>query len=220
MGAPVDELEQRIRDAQDPLEAILPSAITLSLMIRNRKMGSWLRNEFTGYSEDAALPPYRRDIPGHLMTRSPQYGWMPAPITDQQEQQEAHLDIREGIRSLERTCLRYRKDSYIQHSLPKDEMRELQARVNLTTDLAITINRESYSDLFRVVRSTVYLWLGDLIEAGFSGEHNSFERSERAQASTLDTPEHYWQRAMDEFTSLPVPGIRKAGMLERFFGGA
>lgn len=220
MGAPVDELEQRVRDAQDPLEAILPSAITLSLMIRNRKMGSWLRNEFSGYAEDAVLPLYRQDLPGHLMTRSPQYGWMPAPITEQQEQQEAHLNVREDIRSLERTCLRYRRDSYIQHTLPEGQMRELQTRVNLTTDLAITVNRESYSDLFRVVRSAIFLWLTDLIEAGFSGEHNSFNSSERAQAATLDTPEHYWRRAMDEFASLPVPGIRQAGVMERFFGGA
>lgn len=220
MGAPVDALEQRVRDAQDPLEEVLPASITLSLMLRNRKMGSWLQNEFAGYDEEAELPDYRRDLPGHLMTRSPQYGWIPAPVSEEQDRKEAHIDLRDGVRSLEKTCLRYRKDSYIQHSLSAEEMQALQARVNLTTDLAITINRETYSDLLRLVRSTIYLWTLDLIEAGFSGERNSFSNSEREQAAAMDNPEHYWRRAMDEHANLPVPGIRQAGVLERFFGGA
>ena len=220
MGAPVDALEQRVRDVQDPLEAILPASITLSLMLRNRKMGSWLQNEFAGYSDDSELPDYRQDLPGHLMTRSPQYGWIPAPVSEEQDRKEAHTDLREGVRSLEKTCLRYRKDSYIQHPLGADEMRELQNRINLTTDLAITINRETYAELLRLVRSTIYLWTLDLIEAGFSGEHNSFSTPEREQAATMDDPEHYWRRAMDEHANLPVPGLRQAGVLERFFGNA
>lgn len=36
--------------------------------------------------------------------------------------------------------------------------------------MPITINRETYSDLLRLVRSTLYLWTPDLIEAGSSGE--------------------------------------------------
>ncbi|PAU80714.1 hypothetical protein CK501_09900 [Halovibrio salipaludis] len=220
MGAPVDALEQRVRDPQDPLEEVLPASITLSLMLRNRRMGSWLQNEFAGYSEDADLPDYRQNLPGHLMTRSPQYGWIPAPVSEEQNRREAHMDLRDGVRSLEKTCLRYRKDSYIQHALSAEAMRELQTRVNLTTDLALTINRETYSDLLRLVRSTIYLWTLDLIEAGFSGEHNSFSTAEREQAATMDDPEHYWRRAMDEHANLPVPGLRQAGVLERFFGSA
>ena len=220
MGAPVDALEKRVRDPQDPLEEILPASITLALMIRNRRMGSWLQNEFAGYSEDAELPSYRRDIPGHLMTRSPQYGWIPAPVSEEQNHREAHIDLRDGTRTLENTCLRHRKDGYIQRPLPEEQEHELKNRVNLTTDLAIAVNRETYSDLLRLVRSTVYLWTLDLIEAGFSGEHNSFSTSEREQAAAMDNPEHYWQRALNEYASLPVPGVRQAGVLERFFGGA
>lgn len=220
MGAPVDSLEQRVRDAQDPLEEILPASITLALMLRNRKMGNWLQNEFAGYSEDAELPDYRLDLPGHLMTRSPQYGWIPAPVSEEQNRKEAHMDLRDGLRSLEKTCLRYRKDSFIQHALSADEMRELQTRVNLSTDLAIAINRETYSDLLRLIRATVYLWALDLIEAGLGGERNSFNTSEREQAAAMDDPEHYWKRAMEEYAGLPVPGIRQAGVLERFFGNA
>ena len=220
MGAPVDSLEQRARDAQDPLEEVLPASITLSLMVRNRKMGNWLQNEFAGYSEDAELPDYRRDLPGHLMTRSPQYGWIPAPVSEEQNRKEAHMDLPDGVRSLEKTCLRYRRDSFIQHALSADDMRELQTKINLTTDLAIAINRETYSDLLRLVRSTIYLWTLDLIDAGLGGEHNSFSNSQREQASAMDDPEHYWKRAMEEYASLPVPGIRQAGVLERFFGSA
>ena len=220
MGAPVDALEQRVRDPQDPLEEILPASITLALMIRNRRMGSWLQNEFAGYSEDAELPSYRRDIPGHLMTRSPQYGWIPAPVSEEQNHREAHIDLRDGTRTLESTCLRHRRDSCIQRALPEDQERELQSRINLSTDLAIAVSRETYSDLLRLVRSTIYLWALDLIEAGFSGEHNSFSASEREQAAVMDNPEYYWQRARDEYSSLPVPGVRQAGMIERFFGSA
>lgn len=219
MGAPVDALEQRVRDSQDPLEEILPASITLALMIRNRRMGSWLQNEFAGYSEDAELPSYRRDIPGHLVTRSPQYGWIPAPISEEQNRAEAHIDLRDGIRSLENTCLRHRRDSTIQRSLPAEQVQDLQGRINLTTDLAIAVGRETYSDLLRLIRSALYLWNLDLIEAGFSGEHNSFSAEERDQAIAMDAPEHYWQRAVEEYSALPVPGVRQAGLFERFFGG-
>ena len=86
MSAPVDDLEQRVQDASDELMEIMPAAITLAMMFRHRKMSSWFRTEFEGYDEGAALPDFRRDVVGHIVAKSPQYGWIPAPVNDKRRQ--------------------------------------------------------------------------------------------------------------------------------------
>ena len=70
MSAAVDHLDERLRDDGESLEEIMPSAITLAMMLRHRTMASWMRIEFDGYSDTSELPPYRRDVPGHIVARS------------------------------------------------------------------------------------------------------------------------------------------------------
>lgn len=220
METPVDDLEQRVRDASDPLADIMPAAITLAMMFRHRAMTSWLRTEFEGYAEGAALPPYRVHLPGHIVARSPQYGWIPAPVNDQQKQEFGQVDMSDGVRGLEKTCMACKKGSGKQIAFAADEMLALQARINLSAELAITVSRESYSDLLRVIRSAIYLWNQELIDLGMGGARNSFTKEEREKAAHLDDPERFWRRAMDEVDSLPVPGVRTVGFLERMFGNA
>lgn len=220
MSAPVDALEQRARDANEPLEEILPAAITLALMVRHRTMASWLRTEFAGYGEEAELPPYRQARPGHLVAKSPQYGWIPAPVDEKQHEEDGCVDMSEGVRSLEKTCLACKKGSGKQLPLDPERMAVIQSHINLNAEIAVTVSRQTYSDLLRLIRATVYLWAVDLMNAGFGGERNAFSASEREQAADMDTPEAYWRRAMDEVDSLPVPGVREAGFFERVFGNA
>ena len=49
MSTSVNHLDERTRDSADLLEEIMPSAITLAMMLRHRKMAAWLRTEFDGY---------------------------------------------------------------------------------------------------------------------------------------------------------------------------
>ena len=60
MSASVNHLEERLLDERELLEGIMPSAITLAMMLRHRQMATWLRAEFDGYPEVADAPPYRR----------------------------------------------------------------------------------------------------------------------------------------------------------------
>ena len=83
MSTSVNHLDERTRDSAELLEEIMPSAITLAMMLRHRKMAAWLRTEFDGYQDVAAAPPYRRQLHGHIVAKSPQYGWIPAPVDDQ-----------------------------------------------------------------------------------------------------------------------------------------
>ena len=67
MSTSVDHLQERTQDASDLLTDIVPSAITLATMLRHRKMAAWLREEFDGYTDKDKAPPYRRDLPGHIV---------------------------------------------------------------------------------------------------------------------------------------------------------
>lgn len=220
MSAAVEHLGERLQDSNEPLEEIMPSAITLAMMLRQRTMAAWMRTEFDGYNDPSALPPYRHDIPGHIVARSPQYGWIPAPVDDKQKRDFGHRDMPDGIRSLEKTCLSCKKGTGSRIVFDKEEMAALQAQINLTAELAITISRDSYCKLLRVIRSALYLWGQALMEAGIGGDHNSYSEEERKKVAHLDDPERFWRQALESNHDLPIPDVREVGFLERVFGRA
>lgn len=218
MPASVDHLDERTQTSDEQLNEIIPSAITLAMMLRHKKTAAWLRAEFDGYQDRDAAPPYRLDLPGHIVAKNPQYGWIPAPVSDQQTQEFGHLDLIDGTKSLEQICINSKKGDGNRLLLDSDDMAILQEQINLNAELAINLSRNTYSQILRVVRGAVYLWTQALMEKGLSGEHNHYTREERAQVAELDNPEHFWRRAMDELDSLPIPEVRSAGFFGRLFG--
>lgn len=220
MSAAVEHLTERLLDRGESLESIMPSAITLAMMLRQRTMASRLRKEFEGYNDPTDLPPFRRDLAGHIVARSPQYGWIPAPISDRQKQELGHRNMLEGVKSLEQTCQSCKKGTGSRIGLEKEEMAVLQSKINLTAELAITISRDSYNTLLRVIRSALYLWCQELLAAGLGGDHNSYSAQERESVAHLDDPERFWRLAMDSNDNLPIPDVREVGFFDRFFGRA
>lgn len=220
MSTSVDHLLERTQDADDLLGDIVPSAITLATMLRHRQMAAWLRVEFDGYADIQKAPPYRLNLPGHIVAKSPQYGWIPAPVNDQQTKEFAHLDLAAGIKALEQTCLSCKKGNGNRVALDKDDLANLQKQINLTAELAINLSREAYCRLLRTVRAAIYLWSKALLDAGVSGEHNHYTPEERKSVEHLDSPEVYWRQAMAEVDTLPVADVRELGFLERMFGRA
>lgn len=218
MSASVNHLEERLQDDRELLEDIMPSAITLAMMVRHRMMAAWLRTEFEGYKTPSEAPPYRRDLPGHVVAKSPQYGWIPAPLEDDQKVRFGRMDLTEGVRQLEQTCLKCRKGDGNRVMLDQETMAQLQQQVNLTAELAINISRDTYSKVLRTIRGAIYLWAQALAEEGLTGERNHYSADERARVASLDQPDQYWRKAMAETDSLPVPDVREAGFLERLFG--
>ncbi|TGN40176.1 AbiTii domain-containing protein [Marinobacter confluentis] len=220
MSAAVEHLEERLEDAGELLEDIMPSAITLAMMLRQRTMAAWMRTEFDGYANVDDLPPYRRDVMGYIVARSPQYGWIPAPVDDKQKQKFGRRDMLEGVKSLEKTCLKCKKGTGNRIVFDKEEMALLQSNINLTAELAITISRENYNRLLRVIRTSLYLWCQELKAAGIGGDHNSYSATERAGAAHLDNPELFWRPAMENTTDQRIPDVREVGFFDRFFGRA
>ncbi len=220
MSTSVDHLMERTQDAGDLLADILPSAITLATMLRHRQMAAWLRVEFDGYPDKDKAPPYRLNLPGHIVAKSPQYGWIPAPVNEQQTKEFAHLDLAEGVKSLEQICLNCKKGNGNRVSLDKDDLVSLQKQINLTAELAINLSRDAYCRLLRTIRAALYLWSQALLEAGVSGDHNHYSPDERKKVEHLDTPEVFWRQAMAEVDTLPVADVRELGFLERMFGRA
>ncbi|MGO1502100.1 MAG: hypothetical protein ACTHWH_12555 [Marinobacter sp.] len=220
MSASVNHLDERTRDSGELLEDIMPSAITLAMMLRHKKMAAWLRAELDGYQDHDAAPAYRRNLPGHIVAKSPQYGWIPAPVSDQQTKDFGHLDLIEGTKSLEKICVNSKKGDGNRLLLDEDDMAILQKQINLSAELAINLSRNVYSGLLKTVRGAIYLWTQELMAKGLAGEHNHYSPEERAQVIDLDTPEHFWRKAMDEADTLPIPDVRSAGFFERMFGRA
>lgn len=218
MSASINHLEERIKDEGDPLFEIMPAAITLAMMLRHRKLAGWLRVEFEGYPEGESLPPYRREIAGHIMAKFPQYGWIPAPVDKQQNLDFGCVDISEGVKVAERVCMNCKKGTGNQIKLCPERLALLRSQINQTGDLAITISRVSYCKMLRTIRSAVYLWSLELIELGLTGDHNSFKEADKVKAAHLDNPEVFWRRAMEEEANLPIPDVRSSGFFERMFG--
>lgn len=220
MSASVNHLESRLFDGSELLEDIMPSAITLAMMLRHRKFASWLRTEFDGYQDRESAPPYRRQQPGHIVAKSPQYGWIPAPIEEEQKAQFGRLDLVEGTKELEQICLSCKKGSGHRVPLEADDLERLQKGLNLNADLAISVSRQTYSDLLRTVRAAICLWTRAVMAEGIEGEHNHYEKEERARVAHLDTPEVFWQQAMEQLEDLGMPDIKEVGFFGRVFGRA
>lgn len=218
MLAPVHDLEARLKDPGETLTDTIPSAITLAMMLRQRKLAAWLRLEFDGYTESTDLPGYRQSVPGHIVAKSPQYGWIPAPMDDDQKDRFGRANLPEGIKALEQTCLSCKKGSGKRILYSAQEMALLQQHINLKAELAITISRSQYSRLIRTVRATLYLWCLELIDLGYDGPRNAFTKEEKERAASLDTPESLWTQAMSQVDQLPIPDVREAGFFERVFG--
>jgi len=220
MSASVDHLQERTQIASEYLEGIMPSAITLAMMLRHKKMAAWLRCELEGYQDPESAPPYRHRLPGHIVAKSPQYGWIPAPVNDQQTADYAHIDLAEGTKALEKICINSKKGDGNRILLEPEVMAVLQKQINLSAELAINISRDAYSRLLRTVRAAIYLWTTEMLARGLQGEHNHFTVEQRTSVADLDDPERFWQNAMENVDNLPIPDIKSIGFLDRVFGRA
>ncbi|PSF09684.1 hypothetical protein C7H09_07590 [Marinobacter fuscus] len=217
MSTSVEHFQERSHSADELLTELIPSAITLATMLRHRKMAAWLREEFDGYADPLKAPPYRRNLPGHIVAKSPQYGWIPAPVNDQQTTDYAQRDLGDGIKVLEQVCLNCKKGNGNRILLGPDDMAILQQQINLSAELAINLSRDVYSKLLRTVRGSLLLWAQALLQAGLTGEHNHYSPEERQSVAHLDTPEAFWRAALDQVDELPVPDVKERGFLERMF---
>ncbi|MBK1672997.1 hypothetical protein CKO35_06695 [Ectothiorhodospira shaposhnikovii] len=217
MTSLIDELEGSLSDGDQQLSDLIPSAINLATMLRHRALSAWLRIEFEGFAHDAELPIYRARVPGHIMARSPQYGWIPAPIDESLKHEHAHTEIRYSVADIERTCMNCKKGRGIQLSLPEEQLGYLQSRINLKADLAITINRTSFCQILKVIRGSIYLWVRDVKALGIGDASNSFTDADREIAAFLDDPEKLHALAFDTLDKLPLPEVRQSNFLERLF---
>jgi hypothetical protein len=220
MSTSANHLEGRTQDPSELLEDIMPSAITLAMMLRQKKMTAWLRTEFEGYQDRETAPPYRLDLAGHIVANSPQYGWIPAPVDDQQKHDYGHLDLIEGTKVLERFCATNKKGTGNRVLLNKEDMAVLQTQINLSAELAINLSRDEYCHVLKIVRGSIYLWTKELVAKGLTGEHNHYTPEQRGLVADLDDPQRFWRQAMEEVDSLPMPEIKTAGFFERMFGRA
>src|SRR5690554_1837519 len=128
MSAPVDNLQARLLDASETLTELMAPAITLATMLRHRRVAAWLRWELEGYAPEASLPGYRDDVRGQIVARSPQYGWIPAPVDRYQLAQFGRLSLYDSVAALEQVCMSRRRGNHHRVALQPSELKELQQK--------------------------------------------------------------------------------------------
>lgn len=217
MSFSASSLERRLQRPDEPLAQLLPVAIALAMTLRQDATARWLTAEFEGYPDNSSLPRCRRRLPGRIMARSPQSGWIPAPVTEYQIRNHARIDVYDSIQEVEQFCLSGTRSSARRVPLPGDTMQLLQSSLGLTADLALTIRREHYCQLVRVTRGAIYLWVSGLTGLGLGSTRDGFRDHEKQLATLIDTPELYLRQAQERIRHLPVPDIPEAGFFERIF---
>lgn len=221
MASPVESLLVRVSQSEEATSTILPSAISLASMLRQRAMLSWLRCEFSGYAEDAVLPINRTRIAALVLVSLPGQGWAKAPLTPERQAELGHLDLRESIPQLEELAQHARKGGGHRVTLSPEHKANLRVATGLDTEHAMSVAREQLIWLCEIPRFVIREWTLDLLDSGIGGERNGFADDEKRLAQNADAR---FDLLLDNGTKAAQQQAHKlaskpAGMFSRLFGG-
>lgn len=222
MASAIESVQAQLRDRDQALEDVLQRAIFLASVLRQKGIGSWLRQELEGFGDDAELPPYRQAINGTLLAWMPANGWVQAPISEQMESDAHSVDARDPAPSLEQQVRRHRRAGGLRLDPDPDREKALRARTQLDTRLAFAVTTHELAVVPEAVREIILLWTTDLLDLGLVGENMVFTRSERESAAHLDENLDDYMTQAAEPARMQADALRaqKGGILSRLFGRA
>lgn len=220
LASPVESLLVRVSQSEEPTSAILPSAISLASMLRQRTMLSWLRAEFSGYGDDAVLPINRTRIPALVLVFLPAQGWAKAPLTPERQAELGHVDLRESILQLAELAQHARKGGGHRVTLSVEQRAQLRVATDLDAEHAMSVAREQLICLCEIPRFVIREWTLDLLDSGIGGERNGFADEEKRLAQNADAR---FDLLLDNGTKAAQQHahklVTKPGMFGRWFGG-
>jgi len=220
MASAIESVQAQVRDREQALEDALQRAIFLASVLRQKAIGSWLRQELEGFGDDAALPAYRQAVTGTLLAWMPANGWVQAPISEGMASDAQGVDVRDPAPSLEQQVRRHRRAGGLRLDPDPEREKALRARTQLDTRLAFAVTTHDLAVVPEAVREIIGMWTTDLLDLGLVGENMVFSRGERESAAHLDESlADYLTRAMEP-ARVHADALRaqKGGILGRLFG--
>lgn len=215
-------LYELAQDDDEKVSEVLTRALSLSSILRQKPVTTWLKYELGGFDADAPLPEYRQKLTGTLVAWMPGQGWIEAPVSNEIRAEVSSFELRTGVRELERSYARNKRTGGQRLDLPDERLAELRERTHLDTRLNMAVPNEAVGQVVEAARVVVRLWAQALLEAGVPGDSKTFDAEHRQLAGTVS-------ERLDEFIAMAAEEapqrvaasrVQQGGFLSRLFGRA
>lgn len=186
MSSIVLELQQELLDKNCDILQALRKAHVIATKLHLTEFDAWIQNELNGYkSEDENFPEYRQ-MKGTLKAKNPVRGWIPAVITNKDN--EAFLNsvpVFESISAL--IDLKDRSpDGYFYYTYPMEYMMKMFSTANAPAyEVALFICTIHITELIDKVKNLLLDWTLELERKGILGNDMFFNENETSSAKEV-----------------------------------
>ena len=187
MSSVVIELQQELLNKDCDILQALRKAHVIASKLQLHEFDIWIQNELNGYKgEDENFPDYRQ-MKGTLKAKNPYRGWIPAIITDKNNQQIFNsVPVFESISALI-DIEKKTSNGYFYYSYPPELSMKLNQQANTPAymEIALFINTIHITELIDKVRNCLLEWTLELERKGVLGENMTFNENETASAQNI-----------------------------------
>lgn len=187
MSSIVLELQKDLLDKDCDILQALRKAHVIAVKLHLAEFDAWIQNELNGYkSEDDNFPDYRQ-MKGTLRAKNPHRGWIPAVITDKNNQPIFNeVPIFESVSAL-LDIEKKSKDGYFYYSYPPELSMKLCQYANTPTymDIALFISTVNIISLIEKVKNCLLEWTIELEGKDILGENMTFNEKEAESAKGI-----------------------------------
>lgn len=159
----------------------------IAVKLHLNEFDEWIQNELNGYkSENGNFPDYRQ-MKGTLKAKNPYRGWIPAVITDKNNQPLFNdVPIFESISAL-LDIEKKSKDGYFYYSYPPELSMKLCRYANAPTymEIVVFISTVNITSLIDKVKNCLLEWTIELEGKGILGDNMTFNEREAKSAKTF-----------------------------------
>ena len=181
------ELQKDLLDKDCDILQALRKAHVIAAKLHLKEFDIWIQNELNGYkSEDENFPDYRQ-IKGTLKAKNPYRGWIPAIITDKNNQAILNeVPVFESISALI-DIEKKAKDGKFYYSYPPELSMKVCRYANTPTymEIALLISTINITSLIETVKNCLLEWTIELEGKGILGENMTFNEKEAESAKGI-----------------------------------
>ncbi|WP_278959895.1 ABC transporter substrate-binding protein [Anaerobutyricum hallii] len=187
MSSIVLELQKDLLDKDCDILQALRKAHVIAVKLHLKEFDTWIQNELNGYKlEDENLPDYRQ-IKGTLKAKNPYRGWIPAVITDKNNQAILNeVPVFEPISALI-DIEKKAKDGNFYYSYSPELIMKLCQYANTPKymEIALFISTINITSLIETVKNCLLEWTIELEGKGILGENMTFNEKEAESAKGI-----------------------------------
>ncbi len=187
MSSLVLELQKELLDKDCDILQILRKAHLIASKLQLKEFDRWVQCELNGYKSDDELIPDYRQMKGTLKAKNPRIGWIPAVITDKNnEPLFDSVPVFESISALI-DIEKKSKDGQFYYTYPPELSMKVCQYANTPTymEIALFISTVYITEVIDKVRNCLLEWTLELERNGVLGNNMTFNEKESASAKNL-----------------------------------